>query len=135
MHGRSGLMRNVVYEEALLWGCMHLLNGSARSYVHDVQLFKIECFFEINMIWTSQCPKVTGNLPSSIRPSIHLRQRGERHRPFLNCKTPLFQGILQNRTGSNQEFIVRQNRIMKIKQTCVEPAKILWWRKRLFKSL
>jgi hypothetical protein len=50
VHGRSGLMRNVVYEEALLWGCMHILNGSARSYVHDVQLFKTECFFEINMI-------------------------------------------------------------------------------------
>jgi hypothetical protein len=36
VHGRSGLMRNVVYKEAFLWGCMHLLNGSAKSYVHDV---------------------------------------------------------------------------------------------------
>jgi hypothetical protein len=36
VHGRIGLMRNVVYEEALLWSCMHLLNGSARSYVRDV---------------------------------------------------------------------------------------------------
>jgi hypothetical protein len=41
MHGRIGLMRNVVYEEALLWGYMHFLNGSARSYIHDVQLFEI----------------------------------------------------------------------------------------------
>ncbi len=36
VHGRIGLMRNVVYEEALLWSCMHLLNGSTRSYVHNV---------------------------------------------------------------------------------------------------
>jgi hypothetical protein len=43
MHGRIGLMRNVVYKEALLWSFMHLLNGSMRSYIHDVQLFKIEC--------------------------------------------------------------------------------------------
>jgi hypothetical protein len=27
-----------------------LLNGSARSYVHDGQLFKTQCFFEINMV-------------------------------------------------------------------------------------
>jgi hypothetical protein len=36
--------------EPLLWSCMHLLNGSVRSYIHDVQLFKTECFFEINTI-------------------------------------------------------------------------------------
>jgi hypothetical protein len=36
MHGRIGLMCNVVYEEALLWSCMHLLKGSVRSYIHDV---------------------------------------------------------------------------------------------------
>jgi len=50
VHGRIGLMCNVVYEETLLWGCMHILNGSTRNYIHNVQLFKIECFFEINMI-------------------------------------------------------------------------------------
>jgi hypothetical protein len=29
---------------------MHLLNGSAKNYIHDVQLFKTKCFFEINMV-------------------------------------------------------------------------------------
>jgi hypothetical protein len=50
VHGRIGFMRNVVYEETLLSGCMHLLNGSVRSYIHNVQLFKIECLFEINTV-------------------------------------------------------------------------------------
>jgi ATP-dependent DNA helicase PIF1 len=50
MHGQISLMHNVVYEEALLRRCMHLLNGSVRSYVHVVQLFKTECFFEINTV-------------------------------------------------------------------------------------
>ncbi len=40
----------IVTEKTLLLGCMHLLNGSARSYIHDMQLFKTECFFEINMV-------------------------------------------------------------------------------------
>jgi hypothetical protein len=50
VHGRISLMRNVVYKEAFLWGCMHLLNGSMRSYIHNVYLFKKECFFEINTV-------------------------------------------------------------------------------------
>jgi len=36
VHDRIGLMRNVVYEEALLWSYMHLLNGSTRCYVHNM---------------------------------------------------------------------------------------------------
>jgi hypothetical protein len=28
----------------------NLLNGFTRSYIHDVQLFKSECFFEINTV-------------------------------------------------------------------------------------
>jgi ATP-dependent DNA helicase PIF1 len=35
MHGLIGLTCNVVYEETFLWGYMHLLNGSAKSYIHD----------------------------------------------------------------------------------------------------
>jgi hypothetical protein len=31
-----------------------------------------------------------GRIPSSIRPSIHPRQRGGGRGPFLNCKTPVF---------------------------------------------
>jgi hypothetical protein len=50
VHGRIGLMCNVVYEEAFLSSCMHFLNGSARSYIHNMQLFKTECFFEINTV-------------------------------------------------------------------------------------
>ncbi len=40
-------------------------------------------------------PSVPWSILSSIRPSIHLRQRGGKggRGPFLNCKTPLFQGI------------------------------------------
>jgi hypothetical protein len=44
VHGWIGLMRNVVYEEALLWGCMHLLNGSARSYIHNANCLKQNVF-------------------------------------------------------------------------------------------
>jgi len=43
--------------------------------------------------------------------------------------------ILQNRTWSDWEFIVCQNEITKIRQTCVEFAKVLWWLKKLLKSL
>jgi len=43
--------------------------------------------------------------------------------------------ILQNRTWSDWEFIVCQNGIMKIKQTRVELAKVLWWLKKLLKNL
>jgi len=43
--------------------------------------------------------------------------------------------ILQNRTWSDWGFIVCQNGIMKIRQTCVELAKVLWWLKKLLKSL
>jgi hypothetical protein len=35
VHGWIGRC-NVVYEEALLWSYMHLLNGSTKSYIHDV---------------------------------------------------------------------------------------------------
>jgi hypothetical protein len=42
-------------------------------------------------------PSVPWSIPSSIRPSTHPSKAkgggGEGHRAFLNCKTPLFQGI------------------------------------------
>jgi hypothetical protein len=50
VHDRIDLMHNVVYEETLLWDYMHLLNGSMKSYVHNMQLFKTKYFFKINAI-------------------------------------------------------------------------------------
>jgi hypothetical protein len=47
VHGRIGLMRNVMYKKPSF-------EAACISYVHYVQLFKIECFFEINMVYRNQ---------------------------------------------------------------------------------